>query len=65
MDRDREFPSKVLALDEHGMLSSRREQMEESALACVGTAPKKHGDGKAARGVLRSTETINQAAIRS
>jgi len=36
--------------------------MGEFALACIGSAPKKLGDGKAARGVLRSTETINQAA---
>ncbi len=65
MDRDGELRSEVLALDDYGMLSSRREQMGESALACIGTAPKKHGEGKVARGVLRSTETINQAAIRS
>jgi hypothetical protein len=39
--------------------------MGEFALACIGSAPKEHSDGKAARGVLRSTETINQAAKRN
>ena len=65
MDRDRELPPEVLTFDDYGMLSPLREQMGESALACTGTAPKKQGEGKVARGVLRGTETIDQAAIRS
>jgi hypothetical protein len=39
--------------------------MGDSAMACIGSAPKKRGDGKAARDLLLSTDTTNQAASRS
>jgi hypothetical protein len=39
--------------------------MGESAMVCIGSAPKKLGNGKAARDLLLRTDTTNQAASRS
>ena len=64
-DRDGELPSETLAIEEYGILSSRWGQMGESAMVCIGSAPKKLGSGKVARDLLLRTDTTNQAASRS
>jgi hypothetical protein len=65
MDRDGELPSEALAIEEDGILSTRSVQMTESAVAYMGSAPKKLGDGKAARDLLLRADTTSQAANRS
>ena len=51
-DRDGELPSETLAIEEYGILSSRWGQMGESAMVCIGSAPKKLGDGNATCNLL-------------